>query len=42
MPALVPEAGLWNPPEQPAVQEPADSATPMDIDVSQLDFTLSS
>ena len=34
MPALVPEAGLWNPPQQPAVQERADSATPMDIDVS--------
>ena len=41
MPALVLEAGLWNPPEQPAVQEPADSAMPMDIDVSQLNFMLS-
>ena len=39
--ALVPEAGLWKPPEQPAVQEPADSVTPMDIDVSRLESMLS-
>ena len=35
MPALVPEPSLWNPPEQSVVQEPADSATPMDVNVSQ-------